>query len=79
MLFRSGCELLGITVVASAMAIVAAPGVRARWGDELGTVCWGLAGVLAFLSLLGLAYVTANGWVIARALRAPRLDPRRLR
>jgi hypothetical protein len=26
-----------------------------------------------------LAYVTANGWVIAAGLRAPRIDPRRLR
>jgi hypothetical protein len=76
---RQGCELLSITLVAAVMAVVAAPGVGARWGEELGTVAWGLAGVLLFLAFLGLAYVTANGWVIATALRAPRIDPRKLR
>jgi hypothetical protein len=31
------------------------------------------------ISAMGLAYLVANGWVIAAGLRAPRIDPRRLR
>jgi hypothetical protein len=38
-----------------------------------------LALFLVLLTVLGMAYMAANGWVIAQALRRPRIDPRRLR
>ena len=68
-----------MTTVAAVTLWVAAPAIDAAHSPELATAAQGLAAVLLFLSFLGLAYLAANGWVIAAALRAPRIDPRKLR
>lgn len=76
---RQGAEVLSVTTVAAVTLWVAAPAIDAAHSPDLATVARGLAAVLLFLSFLGLAYLAANGWVIAASLRAPRIDPRKLR
>jgi hypothetical protein len=58
---------------------VAGPIIARTQSAELTMVAQALSIVLMLLSVLGLAYITANGWVIATALRTPRIDPRRLK
>ena len=53
--------------------------IAAAGGDDARVVATGLAAVLFVITAIGLAYLVANGWVIAAGLRAPRIDPRRLR
>jgi hypothetical protein len=76
---KQGAELLAGTLVGTIALYVTAEAVSSTYSEDLYTVATGLAAALLFLSMLGLAYVTANGWVIAAGLRAPRIDPRRLR
>jgi hypothetical protein len=76
---KQGAELLAGTLVGAIALYVTAGAVGSTYSEDLYTVATGLSAVLLFLSVLGLAYVTANGWVIAAGLRAPRIDPRRLK
>jgi hypothetical protein len=55
------------------------PAIRGALGDDWALVAWALAAFLAVITVLGLAYLAANGWVIARSLKRPRIDPNRLR
>jgi hypothetical protein len=49
------------------------------YGEDIATLVWGLGSALSVLAAIGLAYLLANGWVIATALRSPVIDPRRFR
>lgn len=76
---RQGAELLSVTLVSAITLYVAAKWIEVAQYEEIAIIALLLAAVLMVLSVLGLAYVTANGWVIAAALRMPRIDPSRLR
>jgi hypothetical protein len=76
---KQGAELVSLTAVAAITLYVAGPAIDAALGGDWATVGMGLAATLFFLTALGLAYLVGNGWVIATALRRPRIDPSRLR
>jgi hypothetical protein len=76
---RQSAELVTLTLAAGITLWVAAPGIAAVAGAELGDLAGAFGIFLLALSILGLAYLVANAWVIAAALRAPRIDPRRLK
>jgi hypothetical protein len=76
---KQGAELVSLTAVAANTLYVAGPAIDAALGGDWATVGMGLAATLFFLTALGLAYLVGNGWVIATALRRPRIDPSRLR
>ena len=75
---RQSAELVTVTLAAGITLWVAAPGIAAVANPDLGEVAAAFGIFLLALSVLGLAYLVANGWVIATALRAPWIDPRRL-
>ena len=74
---KQGAEVLTMTLAATCVLFVAAPIIERTQSQEVAGIAQILSLVLLLLSVLGLAYITANGWVIATALRAPRIDPRR--
>jgi hypothetical protein len=76
---KQGAEVLSVTLAATCALFVAGPIIARTQSAELTMVAQALSIVLMLLSVLGLAYITANGWVIATALRTPRIDPRRLK
>ena len=75
---KQGAEVLSTTLAATCALFVVTPIIE-RTYPEIAGVTEALSVVLLLLTVLGLAYVTANGWVIATALRTPRIDPRRLK
>ena len=76
---QQSAELVTVTLVACLGLWVMLPAIRGAAGDDWGLVAWALAAFLALITVLGLAYLAANGWVIARSLRRPRIDVSRLR
>lgn len=76
---QQGADLVTVTLVACLGLWVTLPAIRGAAGEDWALVAWALAAFLAVITVLGLAYLAANGWVIARSLRRPRIDPRRLR
>jgi hypothetical protein len=76
---RQGAELVAAAASGAITVWVLEGIIAAVVGEEFRVVATGLAAVLFVFTALGLAYLVANGWVIAAALRAPRIDPRRLR
>lgn len=76
---RQSAELVAVTAVSAITLWVLEGIVAAAAGDDARVVATGLAAVLFVITAIGLAYLVANGWVIAAGLRAPRIDPRRLR
>jgi hypothetical protein len=76
---QQSAELVSLTLAVGITLAVAMPAVRAALGEDWGMVGSVLALFLVLLTVLGMAYMAANGWVIAQALRRPRIDPRRLR
>jgi hypothetical protein len=75
---RQSAELVTVTLAAGITLWVAAPGIAAVANPDLGDVAAAFGIFLLALTVLGLAYLVANAWVIAAALRAPWIDPRRL-
>ncbi|MFM9146324.1 MAG: hypothetical protein ACKORL_13450 [Phycisphaerales bacterium] len=76
---QQSADLVTLTLVACLGLWVTLPAIRGAVGDDWALVAWALAAFMAVITVLGLAYLAANGWVIARSLRRPRIDPRRLR
>ena len=76
---QQGAELVSLTLAVGITLAVAMPAVRAALGEDWATVGSVLALFLVLITLLGMAYLAANGWVIAQALRRPRIDPTRFR
>ncbi len=76
---QQSAELVSLTLAMGITLAVAMPAVRAALGEDWGTVGSILALFLVLITLLGMAYMAANGWVIAQALRRPRIDPKRFR
>jgi hypothetical protein len=76
---QQSADLVTLTLVACLGLWVTLPAIRGALGDDWGLVAWALAAFLAVITVLGLAYLAANGWVIARSLRRPRIDASRLR
>lgn len=75
---RQSAELVTVTLAAGITLWVAAPGIAAVANPDLGDIAAAFGIFLLALTVLGLAYLVANAWVIAAALRAPWIDPRRL-
>ena len=75
---RQGAELVAMTASGAITLWVLEGIIDAAVGEEARVIATGLSAVLFVLTALGLAYLVANGWVIAAGLRAPRIDPRRL-
>ena len=76
---RQSADLVSVTLVAGVTLLVALPALRGIAGEEAALVGSIVAAFLWIITLLGLAYLVANGWVVAQALRRPRIDPRRFR
>ena len=76
---QQSADLVTLTLVACLGLWVMLPAIRGALGDDWALVAWALAAFLAVITVLGLAYLAANGWVIARSLKRPRIDPNRLR
>jgi hypothetical protein len=76
---QQGAELVALTLAVGITLAVAMPAVRAALGDDWATVGTIATLFLVLITLLGMAYMAANGWVIAQALRRPRIDPSRWR
>jgi len=76
---QQSAELVSVTLAMGITLAVAMPAVRAALGEDWGMVGSILALFLVLITLLGMAYMAANGWVIAQALRRPRIDPKRFR
>lgn len=76
---RQSADLVSVTLVAGVTLLVALPAIRGVTGEEAALVGAIVASFLWVITLLGLAYLVANGWVVAQALRRPRIDPRRFR
>ena len=76
---RQSADLVSVTLVAGVTLLVALPALRGIAGEEAALVGSIVAAFLWIITLLGLAYLVANGWVVAQALRRPRIHPRRFR
>ena len=76
---QQSADLVTLTLVACLGLWVMLPAIRGALGDDWALVAWALAAFLAVITVLGLAYLAANGWVIAGSLKRPRIDPNRLR
>ncbi len=76
---QQSAELVSLTLAMGITLAVAMPAVRAALGEDWAMVGSILALFLVLITLLGMAYMAANGWVIAQALRRPRIDPKRFR
>lgn len=75
---KQGAELVSMVLMAAITAHVGSVAAQG-YGEDIATLVWGLSAGLSVLTAIGLAYLVANAWVIAAALRSPRIDPRRLR
>ncbi len=75
---RQSSELVTVTLAAAITLGIIRPALEPLGHPELYDISGILSHVLIVLSVLGLAYMVANAWVISAALRRPRLDPRRL-
>lgn len=75
---RQSSELVTVTLAAAITLHMVQPALQPLGYDELTDIAGILSHVLAALSVLGLAYMVANAWVISAALRRPWIDPRRL-
>lgn len=75
---RQSGELVTVTLAASITLGILRPALEPLGQPELYDIAGILSHVLAVLSVLGLAYMVANAWVISAALRRPWIDPRKL-
>ncbi len=75
---RQSAELVTVTMAASITLAIAGPALIALGYGEIADIAAILALVLGALTLLGLAYLVANAWVVSTALRAPRIDMARM-
>jgi hypothetical protein len=75
---RQSGELVTITLAGAITLSMLHPALEPLGHPELADIAGILALVLMALSVLGLAYLVANAWVIGTALRRPRIDVERL-
>lgn len=75
---RQSGDLVTATLAGAITFSMLHPALEPLGYPELADIAGILALVLTALSVLGLAYVVANAWVIATALRRPRIDVDRL-
>jgi len=75
---KQGSELVSMVLAGAITAQVGTVAAQG-YGEDIATLVWGLGSALSVLAAIGLAYLLANGWVIATALRSPVIDPRRFR
>lgn len=75
---RQSGELVTITLAGAMTLSMIHPALEPLGYPEIADISGILALVLTALSVLGLAYLVANAWVIGTALRRPRIDVERL-
>ena len=76
---RQSAELVTVTMAASITLNIAGPGLQGLGMRDAADVAAVLSLVLGALTVLGLAYLVANAWVVGTALRRPRVDLERLK
>jgi hypothetical protein len=76
---RQSADLVALTVSAAITLWVLDGLIVSAAGEDWATIALIVGAAMFLISAMGLAYLVANGWVIAAGLRAPRIDPRRLR
>lgn len=75
---RQSSELVTATLAGAITLSMLPPALVPMGYQEAADVAGVLSHVLLVLSVLGLAYMAANAWVISAALRRPWIDPMRL-